>query len=54
MTGAPIGLYLFHVIHQYFGINLETVWQITQGEAKTSLVAIEQIDEYKSAAAVYS
>jgi len=42
------------LIHQYFGINLETVWQITESEAKSSLAAIEQLNEYKSAAAVYS
>jgi len=42
------------LIHQYFGINLETVWQITESEAKSSLSTIEQLDEYKSAAAVYA
>jgi len=28
------------LIHQYFGINLDTVWQITDGEARASLTAI--------------
>lgn len=40
------------LIHQYFGINLDTVWGITQHEAEKSLRAIESLAEYISAAAV--
>lgn len=42
----------FGFIHQYFGINLDTVWGITQHEAEKSLRAIESLAEYISAAAV--
>ena len=40
------------LIHQYFGINLDTVWCITQSEAENSLHVVEALPEYKSAAAV--
>ena len=40
------------LIHQYFGINLDTVWCITQSEAGKSLCVVEALPEYKSAAAV--
>ena len=40
------------LIHQYFGINLDTVWCITQSEAEKSLRVVEALPEYKSAAAV--
>ena len=42
------------LIHQYFGIDIETVWRITEREAQVSLSAIVQLEEYKSAAAVYA
>lgn len=42
------------LIHQYFGIDIETVWRITESEAKPSLDAIMRLAEYKSAAAVYA
>ena len=42
------------LIHQYFGIDIETVWRITESEAKSSFAAIMQLAEYKSAAAVYA
>ena len=40
------------LIHQYFGINLDTVWGITINEAGRSLRAIESLPEYGQAAAV--
>ena len=40
------------LIHQYFGINLDTVWCITQSEAEKSLRAVEVLSEYKLAAIV--
>lgn len=42
------------LIHQYFGIDIETVWRITEREAQAALSAIAQLEEYKAAAAVYS
>lgn len=42
------------LIHQYFGIDMETVWRITEHEAQMALSAIEQLEDYKSAAAVYA
>ena len=40
------------LIHQYFGINLDTVWGVTQSEAEKSLHVIESLPEYMVAAAV--
>jgi len=42
------------LIHQYFGINLETVWQVTKQEASATLQALVALPEYQSAAAVYA
>jgi len=42
------------LIHQYFGIDIETVWRITEREAQSSLSVIEALPEYKATAAVYS
>lgn len=42
------------LIHQYFGIDIETVWRITEREARLSLSAVEALPEYLSAAAVYA
>lgn len=42
------------LIHQYFGIDIETVWRITEHEARAALSVIEALPEYLSAAAVYA
>jgi len=42
------------LIHQYFGIDIETVWRITEQEARASLNVITSLSEYQSAAAVYA
>jgi len=63
MTRAPFGIYLFHIAESFrnvveytegIGIDIETVWRITEHEARASLSAIEKLPECLSAAAVYA